>query len=123
MRDIAATGADYGDGVDGAYGGGVDRRPLSGGKYAVKHRIDVMAASKFQRRSSANAKSSFALSVGLASEIHPDADRRREVDAIEIAARQPAGDLRPQEAAVSLDALGRTIRDHRGEGVERAAAA
>jgi hypothetical protein len=57
------------------------------------------------------------------SEIHSDADRRREVHAVEIAARHTAGDLRPQEAAVSLDALGRTITDHRGERVESAAAA
>ena len=58
-----------------------------------------------------------------ASEIHSDADRRREVDAVEIAARQTAGDLRPQEAAVSLDALSRTITDHPGEGAKSAAAA
>src|ERR1700722_15082912 len=58
-----------------------------------------------------------------ASEVHSHPDRGREVHAIKIAACQPAGDLRLQEAAISLDALPRPIADHLGERIERTSAA
>src|SRR5271170_6437271 len=56
------------------------------------------------------------------SEIHPHADRRGEVDAIEIPTRQAPSHLRPQEASVSFDAFCRTIIDHGGERIEGAPA-
>src|ERR1700722_17863873 len=58
-----------------------------------------------------------------ASKVHSHPDRGREVHTIKIAACQPAGDLRPQEAAISLNALRGPIADHGGERIERTSAA